>query len=52
MGQAETLVLASHSSGFLKSYCDKGLVFRDGKIVFNGSIEDAVNFSETLAKRR
>ena len=40
-----TLVLASHSSNYLKSYCTRGLVFQKGKIVFDGSIDEALAFN-------
>lgn len=45
MGQAGTLVLASHSPSLLKTHCDRGLVFDAGKLKFSGSIEEAIEQS-------
>ena len=41
---APTLLLASHSVAFLKSFCTTALVFERGEIMFQGPIQDAVNF--------
>lgn len=40
--KAGTLILASHSSAFLKTYCTRGLVFNSGQIVFDGPIDEAI----------
>ena len=37
-----TLFLASHSSELLRRFCQRGLVFQEGKIVFDGSLEAAL----------
>ena len=39
-----TLILASHSQELLRKFCDRGLVFSEGCIVFDGKLEDALNF--------
>ena len=39
---AEIVVLASHDFGALKNLCTRGLVFHQGKIVFDGSVDDAI----------
>ena len=39
-----TLILASHSDNLLKRFCDKGLVFKNGEIIFNGEINNALDF--------
>lgn len=44
MQGAGTLVLASHSNAYLRAYCNRGLVFDNGTIVFDGDIEDAIRF--------
>ena len=44
INEAPTLLLASHSVAFLKSFCTTALVFEHGKIVFQGPIQDAANF--------
>lgn len=40
--KAGTLILASHSSAFLKTYCSRGLVFNSGQIAFDGPIGEAI----------
>lgn len=42
MHGAGILVIASHSSHFLKTYCTRGLVFDRGELIFDGSISDAI----------
>ena len=44
ISKAGILVLASHSSDTLKKYCTRGITFEEGKIIFDGSIEDAINY--------
>jgi len=44
MGQAKVLFLASHGDSVLRDNCNRGLVFRDGHIVFDGPIEAALAF--------
>lgn len=44
---AGTLVLASHANPVLDQYCDRGLVFDQGKISFDGPIKDAIAHYET-----
>ncbi len=41
--QAEILILASHDFSALNNLCRRGLVFHQGRIVFDGSIDFAVN---------
>ena len=48
MSKAATFVLASHSLELLKTYCLRGIVLEQGKIVFDGSIDDAINFNNKL----
>lgn len=40
--QAEILILASHDFGALNNLCMRGLVFHQGRVVFDGSIDSAV----------
>ena len=42
--QAGTLFLASHSDALLKQFCQRGLVFDQGSIVFDGELTAALNF--------
>lgn len=36
------LVLASHSDELLNKFCKRGLVFREGEIIYDGSLENAL----------
>ena len=49
MGQARILVMASHSDGVLKDNCNRGLVFRQGGIAFDGPIDEAIAFAHPQA---
>jgi len=42
--QIDIFVLASHSIDLLSKLCNKGLVLKGGKIMFNGSIKDAISY--------
>ncbi len=39
-----TLVLASHSDSLLRQFCDRGIVFEEGKIVFDGNLNDSLSY--------
>mgnify|MGYP001237215432 CR=1 FL=1 len=39
-----TLIIASHSSELLKKFCKRGIVFSKGTIVYDGDIDDALDF--------
>ena len=39
-----TLFLASHSNELLTRFCDRGLVFKKGSIVYDGDINKAIDF--------
>tara|TARA_Y100000589_G_scaffold327061_1_gene368170 strand:- start:1801 stop:2538 length:738 start_codon:yes stop_codon:yes gene_type:complete len=39
-----TLIFASHSEDLLKRFCNRGLVFDRGSIVFDGLLDDALNY--------
>jgi ABC-type polysaccharide/polyol phosphate transport system ATPase subunit len=41
---AGTLILASHSDHLLKQFCQRGLVFNQGQIVFDGPLEESLSF--------
>ncbi len=41
---AGTLFLASHSEVLLKQFCLRGIVFNQGSIVFDGSLDAALNY--------
>ena len=42
-----TLLFASHSEELLKQFCHRGLVFSQGSIVFDGLLDDALNYYHT-----
>ena len=42
-----TLFLASHSDQLLKSFCNRGLVFQEGRIAFDGNLKNALDFYHT-----
>lgn len=46
MGQAKVLVIASHSDGVLRDNCNRGIVFDQGNIAFDGAIGDALAFAK------
>tara|TARA_Y100001968_G_scaffold300640_1_gene312223 strand:+ start:29401 stop:30774 length:1374 start_codon:yes stop_codon:yes gene_type:complete len=47
MNSAATLFLASHSEELLKQFCNRGIVFSHGSIVYDGSLEAALNYYHT-----
>tara|TARA_B100000579_G_scaffold318257_1_gene267781 strand:- start:2935 stop:4305 length:1371 start_codon:yes stop_codon:yes gene_type:complete len=47
MESASTLFLASHSEELLRQFCNRGIVFRHGSIVFDGPLDDALNYYNT-----
>ena len=44
INQAGTLVLASHSEALLRKFCKRGVVFSKGGIVYDGGINEALEF--------
>ena len=47
MDSAATLFLASHSEELLKQFCNRGIVFSHGSIVYDGSLDAALNYYHT-----
>ena len=47
MESATTLFLASHSEELLKQFCNRGLVFSHGLIVYDGPLDAALNYYHT-----
>ena len=41
-----SLFIASHSQELLRKFCLRGIVFSSGKLVFDGELEEALNFYE------
>ena len=44
INNSQILILASHDFQTLQQICQRGLVFQQGKIVFDGSIEEAIRY--------
>ena len=44
---ASILVFASHNADLLRATCERGVVLKNGKIVFDGSIADAIDFNHS-----
>ncbi|UOX34033.1 ABC transporter ATP-binding protein [Flavobacterium sediminilitoris] len=45
-GEGRTVLFVSHSMASVKKLCNKGMVLQNGSIVFQGLIEDVVNYYE------
>jgi len=48
IGNSKIFIMASHSIGLQAQMCNKGVVFKSGKIVFSGGIDEAVEYSKTV----
>jgi ABC-type polysaccharide/polyol phosphate transport system ATPase subunit len=44
INSAGTLILASHSDDLLRKFCSRGIVFRQGSIIFDGLLEDSLEY--------
>jgi lipopolysaccharide transport system ATP-binding protein len=42
-GQGRTVLFVSHNMAAVKSLCTRGIVLENGKVVFNGKTDDALN---------
>tara|TARA_X000001036_G_C20687622_1_gene808268 strand:- start:43 stop:1419 length:1377 start_codon:yes stop_codon:yes gene_type:complete len=47
MDSAATIFLASHSEELLKKFCQRGIVFNHGSIVYDGPLDSALNYYHT-----
>lgn len=51
--EGRTIILVSHSAAQVQELCDRGIVLKDGEIVFDGEINDAVSaLRDVLEGRR
>ena len=41
INNSSLIIMASHSEGLLRRYCDKGILMRSGEIIFHGDISEA-----------
>jgi lipopolysaccharide transport system ATP-binding protein len=46
LSESGTLLLASHSSAYLKTYCTRGLIFENGRILADGPIDEMIEQHE------
>ena len=46
IAQSNSLIMASHSSKLLRDFCTKGLVLKEGQIIYVGNIDSAIEFYE------
>jgi teichoic acid transport system ATP-binding protein len=48
-----TLLLVTHSAGTAKQFCKRGIYIKNGKIVFDGTIDEAVaKYEDSLKKKK
>lgn len=53
LGKSSILVFASHSSELVKRFCNKSIVMNHGRIEFQGSIDDGLDYySQNIIDRR
>ena len=45
---APILILASHNPKLLKENCTRGIVMRDGRIIFDGDINESIAFYQHI----
>lgn len=42
-GQGRTILMVSHQMSYLKALCSRGIYLNEGKIIYQGPIEDVIN---------
>jgi ABC-type polysaccharide/polyol phosphate transport system ATPase subunit len=42
-----TLLFVTHSPEIAKAFCTRGVVMKNGKIVFDGTIDEAIDYYAT-----
>ncbi len=47
LGSEGSLLLASHSDNLLRQFCKRGWVMKQGRIIFDGSLENAISFYDS-----
>ena len=46
-----TFLFVTHSTNVAKSFCKRGIVMKAGKLVYDGDIEDAIQFYEDMVDK-
>ena len=47
LGYEGSLLLASHSDNLLRQFCKRGWVMKQGRIIYDGPLEEAISFYES-----
>ena len=47
LGSEGSLLLASHSDGLLKQFCKRGWVMKEGRLIFDGPLNEALSFYDS-----
>ena len=47
LGSQGSLLLASHSDELLRQFCKRGWVMKQGRIIYDGPLEEAISFYES-----
>tara|TARA_Y100000589_G_scaffold164523_1_gene156390 strand:+ start:1688 stop:2473 length:786 start_codon:yes stop_codon:yes gene_type:complete len=47
LGSEGSLLLASHSDNLLRQFCKRGWVMKEGRIIFDGPLENAISFYDS-----
>ena len=47
LGSEGSLLLASHSDNLLRQFCKRGWVMKQGRIIFDGPLENAISFYDS-----
>ena len=47
-----TLLLVTHSTATAKQFCDRGIVLRSGRVLYDGNIKKAVSMYNESLKRK
>mgnify|MGYP000392689925 FL=1 len=47
-----TLLFVTHATGVAKEFCNRGLLMKEGKLIFDGDITDAIEKYETTFKKK
>ena len=42
MERGETILLSTHSLNLAKSFCTRGILLKNGKLIFDGDVGEAV----------